>query len=161
GLISDVLDFSRIEAGHLVLDEGAFELGQVLDASIRMLEPRAEKAGVEIHENLETNFLLHGDERRVRQIILNLGSNAVKFTRPGGRIDIEAVLDPDGNIVIEVRDTGVGIAACDLDRVMQVFGQVDNYMSRSNEGTGLGLPLTKRLVEAMGGSIELASEVGV
>lgn len=125
-----------------------------------MLEPRPAKDGVELYQKLDIDFRMRGDEQRLKQIVLNLLSNAVKFTPSGGRVDIEAGVDAEGNIMLRVRDTGVGIAEDDLERIMQVFGQVESGLRRK-EGTGLGLPLTKRLVEAMGGHFLLSSQIGV
>jgi signal transduction histidine kinase len=161
-LINDVLDFSKIEAGHLVLDEEVFELRDAISASISMIKSRAEEAGVSLHESWSIDIdRIRGDERRVKQIILNLLSNAVKFTMRGGRVHISAGKNADGDVLITVSDTGIGIAPVDLPRVMEVFRQADGGLNRRNEGTGLGLPLTKRLVEAMGGRFSLESELGV
>ena len=161
-LINDVLDFSKIEAGHLDLDEDAFELRDAISASIRMIKSRAEEAGVALHQSFAADIdRIRGDERRIKQIVLNLLSNAVKFTPRGGRIEIAARRNGDGDIQITVSDTGIGIAPVDLPRVMEVFRQADGGLNRRNEGTGLGLPLTKRLVEAMGGRFTLESELGI
>jgi len=160
-VISDVLDFATIEAGHLRLEEECFALRTAIEASLHMVEPRAKHEGIEIDSRLNVDFQMRGDERRVRQVLLNLLSNAVKFTPRGGRIDVEAWRDVDGEIAIAVRDTGIGIAEDDLTRVLEIFVQAENATSKANEGTGLGLPLTKSLVEAMGGRLTLQSEVGV
>lgn len=161
-LINDVLDFSKIEAGHLRLEEDEFNLRDTLEAAIRMIRPRAVEAGVDVQRSLTIDFdAMRGDERRVKQVILNLLSNAVKFTPRGGRIDILAGTCRDGDVMVAVRDTGIGIADADLTRVMEIFGQADGAFNRRNDGTGLGLPLTKRLVEAMGGRFTLTSKLGV
>jgi signal transduction histidine kinase len=161
-LINDVLDFSKIEAGHLALDEEVFELRDAIAASLRMIKSRAEEAGVALHQSFSADIdRIRGDQRRIKQIVLNLLSNAVKFTPRGGRVDIAARRNADGDILITVSDTGIGIAPVDLPRVMEVFRQADGGLNRRNEGTGLGLPLTKRLVEAMGGRFTLESQLGI
>jgi signal transduction histidine kinase len=162
GLINDVLDFSKIEAGHFRLNEDLFDLREAIEGSIRMVQPRAVEAGIAIGQSLAVDFdAVRGDEGRMKQIILNLLSNAVKFTSRGGRVEIDVGIAPEGDIMITVCDTGIGIADADLSRVMEAFVQADSAFNRKSEGTGLGLPLTKRLVEAMGGRLTLASELGV
>jgi signal transduction histidine kinase len=161
GLIGNLLDFSKIEAGALHLEEEEFDPRKVIETSLHMLEPRAGHDGIELRQQLDIDFSMRGDAQRLKQILLNLLSNAVKFTPQGGSILTKAGLDADGNIAISVRDTGIGIAPEDLGRVMQVFGQAQTQVRRPNEGTGLGLPLSKKLVEAMGGRFALDSEVGV
>ncbi len=104
--------------------------------------------------------LLRADERRVRQVLLNLLSNAVKFTPRGGEIRVTTI-GGDGEFGIAVADTGIGIAAEDIPRALERFGQVDSSLSRKYEGTGLGLPLSKRLMELHGGRLEIESVVGV
>jgi signal transduction histidine kinase len=161
-LINDVLDFSKIEAGQFRLNEDLFDLREVVEGSIRMVRPRATEAGIDINQSLAIDFdAVRGDEGRVKQVILNLLSNAVKFTSRGGRVAIEAGTGPAGEIMIRVSDTGIGIAEADLGRVMEAFVQAESAFNRRSEGTGLGLPLTKRLTEAMGGRFTLASELGV
>jgi signal transduction histidine kinase len=101
------------------------------------------------------------DERKLKQILLNLLSNAVKFTRPGGTVSVTSAIAPGGDVVLRVIDTGIGIAASDIPKALAAFGQVDSSLSRKYEGTGLGLPLTKALVELHGGTLSLESQVNV
>ena len=105
--------------------------------------------------------LLRADERKTKQVLLNLLSNAVKFTAPGGHIDITGEFDAQNGLTLTVRDTGIGIAPADLARVLRPFEQVNTEFSRSHEGTGLGLPLVKAIMELHGGRFELRSEPGV
>ena len=102
---------------------------------------------------------MRADKSKLRQILVNLLSNAVKFTRDGGQVTIRARLDPDSGHVFEVCDSGIGIALEDIPKALEPFSQLDSRVSRENEGTGLGLPLSKSLVEMHGGSLELQSEV--
>jgi signal transduction histidine kinase len=105
--------------------------------------------------------LLRADERKTKQVLLNLVSNAVKFTLSGGHIEIAGRYDPEAGLTLTVSDTGIGIAPDDLARVLAPFEQVDSSFSRSQQGTGLGLPLVKAIIELHGGNLVLESEVGV
>ena len=104
---------------------------------------------------------LFADERKMKQILLNLLTNAIKFTKPGGRIRLRADWAAGGALVFEVADTGIGIAPEDIPKALDKFGQIDSQLSRTQDGTGLGLPLTMALVEAHGGRLDLTSEVDV
>jgi signal transduction histidine kinase len=103
---------------------------------------------------------LYADKRSVRQILLNLLSNAIKFTPSGGGVIVEALQEPGGQLALIVRDTGIGMSADDIEIVMQPFGQVESAHTRSHDGTGLGLPITRSLAEMHGGSMTIESEVG-
>jgi signal transduction histidine kinase len=158
-LMTEVLDHAKAEAGHLELIEEPVDLAQVIGFAVRMLKPRADDAGVEIDAH-RTVCAVMGDERRLRQIMINLLTNAVKFTPAGGRvaIDCRECVD-DGGISIDVTDTGIGIAEADLERIFEPFERLGG--SGGPEGSGLGLPLTRRLVELHGGDIHVASRLGV
>jgi len=160
-LINDILDVTELDEGRLELNEEPIDLAKILSACVKTIELQAIGAKVTLHiEAVPSLPQLHADERRLRQILLNLLSNAVKFTPEGGRVHV--VLDKqDGGIVFTVRDTGVGIAAKDIPTAFARFGQIDSRLSRKYEGSGLGLPLTKNLVELHGGTLELMSNVGV
>ena len=134
-----------------------------LRSTARNSTPRAEAAQVILVEALPKEILnIVTDSKKFKQILLNLLSNAIKFTPAGGEVRIVAWADINtDNYMFEVRDSGIGIAPKDISRAMSPFGQVDSAMSRKYEGTGLGLPLTKKFVELMGGKFEIASEVGV
>jgi signal transduction histidine kinase len=104
---------------------------------------------------------LRADNRKLKQILVNLLSNAIKFTPAGGRVTLKATVNKDGSYEFRVSDTGIGISADDIPKALSKFGQVDGALNRQYEGTGLGLPLTKALVEIHGGNLDLESEVGV
>jgi two-component system cell cycle sensor histidine kinase PleC len=161
-LINDVVDLSKIEAGHWHLDERAIHLPRTVDAVSTMIGDRARAAEVKLESELPENLpLLIGDERAVRQILLNLLSNAIKFTPAGGSIRIAAAQEPDG-IHVRVADTGIGIAPEDIPRALARFGQVDNAVTKRSRGTGLGLTLASDLMGLHGGRllIESAPERG-
>ncbi len=160
-LINDILDVSKAEAGKVELQETRVRVSEVIDASTRLVTARAREAGIHLSlPQVDDLPLLFVDERRLKQVLLNLLSNAVKFTQAGGRVTVEAAIDQRG-FVMRVIDTGIGIAQEDIPKALEPFGQVDSKLSRKYEGTGLGLPLSKGLVELHGGRLELASEVGV
>jgi PAS domain S-box-containing protein len=160
-LINDILDVSKAEAGKVELQETRVRVSDLIDASSRLVLPRAREAGIHLSlPHVDDLPLVFVDERRLKQVLLNLLSNAVKFTQPGGRVTVEASADQRG-FVMRVIDTGIGIAPADIPKALEPFGQVDSKLSRKYEGTGLGLPLSKGLVELHGGRLELASEVGV
>ena len=159
-LINDVLDVSKIEVGKLELNEEPVDVVAVLDSCMRLMRDRAEEAGLELRADLPKGLpFLQADARRLKQILLNLMSNAVKFTSAGGRIVVSAIVDEAG-LSIAVEDTGIGIAANDLEKALRPFGQIDSRMARKYQGTGLGLPLTKSMIELHGGRLALDSEVG-
>jgi len=160
GLINDILDFSKLDAGRLELDEQAVDLTEIVRESVKMLATQADEARVRVHEALDADLPeLMADPRRVRQIVLNLLANAVKFTPPEGEVRV-ATFRTDTGIALAVSDTGIGIAPSDIPKALERFGQVDNRLARKYEGTGLGLPLSKRLAELHGGALALESEVG-
>ncbi len=161
-LIEDILDLSRIEVGKLKLYEEKVDVVKVVRACMMILRPRAEAGRIEIQTLLPEDVpSLMADAGKLKQILLNILSNAIKFTPAGGAVTLEAYVEKDGGFVFMVRDTGIGIACEHLSTAMAPFGQVDSSLSRKYQGTGLGLPLTKALVELHGGRIELASVVDV
>ncbi|MGZ4291791.1 MAG: ATP-binding protein [Gaiellaceae bacterium] len=158
-LINDVLDLSKVEAGQIELEVAPFSLREAVERGVVMVRERASKNGVVLAAEIEPELqVITGDERRIRQILFNLLSNAVKFTPAGGRIDVSARL-VDEEIQLAVADTGPGIAPEDVDRIFEEFQQTD-VGTKHHEGTGLGLALSKRLVELHGGRIWVESEVG-
>jgi signal transduction histidine kinase len=158
-LINDVLDLSKVEAGQIELEVAPFSLREAVERGVVMVRERASKNGVALAADIEPEVqVISGDERRIRQILFNLLSNAVKFTPAGGRVDVSAAR-VDGEIQLAVADTGPGIAPEDLDRIFEEFQQTD-VGAKHHEGTGLGLALSKRLVELHGGRIWVESEVG-
>ncbi|MCH8091797.1 MAG: PAS-domain containing protein, partial [Proteobacteria bacterium] len=161
-LINDILDLSKIEAGKLELDEADIDVADAIHSSLRLVRERAGENGVrlvtEIPEELPA---LRFDERKLKQILINLLSNAVKFTPAGGTVTIKTWSRPDSGYIFQIIDTGIGIALQDIPKALSPFGQADSKLARKYEGTGLGLPLTKSLVELSSGSMDLQSEVGV
>ena len=156
-IINDILDVVRYEAGRMELKEEAVEVEAVIAEALRLVAPQAAHAKVELRWSPPTPPLpvLRCDPVRLRQMLVNLLSNAVKFTRPGGSVTIVAC--HDGAMTLAVSDTGIGIRPEDLPRVLTPFGQVASITSRDQQGAGLGLPLTKALVERHGGRLDLDS----
>jgi signal transduction histidine kinase len=158
-LINDVLDLSKIEAGQVQLEFATFSLREALERGVVMVREPATKHGVRLSLELAPGVdLVEGDERRLRQVVFNLLSNAVKFTPEGGRIVVASVR-VDGEVQVSVTDTGPGIFAEDQERIFEEFQQTDVGVQQ-REGTGLGLALSKRLVELHGGRIWVESERG-
>jgi signal transduction histidine kinase/ActR/RegA family two-component response regulator len=158
-VINDILDISKAEAGNLTLNESDVNCGELINASCRLFRPRLRKSELALDLSVPDRLpTLRADARMVKQIVLNLLGNAVKFTPAGGSIRVEASADAQTGLVIIIRDTGVGIAKADLARVRQPFVQGDNSRSRRHEGTGLGLSIVERMVRQHGGSFELESE---
>lgn len=162
-LINDILDYSKAEAGKLQIEWAETDATKVIRNSLRMVLPRAETAQVTLVEDIPTHHLVVvTDAKKLKQVLLNLLSNAVKFTPAGGAVRCHAWEDIVAQtLVIQVRDTGIGIAPKDISKVMMPFGQVDSALSRKYEGTGLGLPLSKKFVESMGGEFAIESELNV
>jgi len=158
-IINDLLDLSKVEAGRLDLHDTAVPIGAIFETCRRMVGDRAAAAGVTL-DFQPTDLEVSADELRLGQVLLNLVSNAVKFTPEGGHVTIWAGLALSGEIVISVADTGIGMAQEDIPRALQPFGQIDNSLSRPHGGTGLGLPLALRLIELHGGSLTIDSELG-
>jgi signal transduction histidine kinase/DNA-binding response OmpR family regulator len=160
-LIEEILDFSKIEAGRLDLDTRPFALTQLIEETIELLAPRAQAKGIAIASFVDDRLpvSLIGDAARLRQVLLNLAGNAIKFTETGG---VAVIVEPAerGVIRFAVRDTGVGIAAEDQARIFRDFEQADGSLGRKFGGTGLGLAISKRIVERMGGKIEVESVPG-
>jgi signal transduction histidine kinase len=159
-MINDILDLSKAQAGFLDVRLSEVDVGQNVEFVFGMVRGRAQRSGVSLvyeADGAPKHFIT--DERKLRQIMLNLVSNAVKFTPRGGTVTV-AVSRRSGGMRIEVRDTGIGIAADDLAKVMIPFGQVANPWTRTHDGSGLGLPLTKIITESLNGQIQLQSVVG-
>jgi signal transduction histidine kinase len=160
-LINDVLDISKLDAVTVELYREPTDLPDLLRKATQIMRSQAERAGVALVESYDTSLpVISTDERRLRQVLLNLLSNAIKFTATGGKVTVSAYRQADG-VAISVADTGIGIAPEDIPKAMENFGQVQSGWSRNAEGTGLGLPLSKRLVELLGGTFVLESKVGV
>jgi two-component system cell cycle sensor histidine kinase PleC len=159
-LINDVLDVSRIEAGRYDLHLETIDLAELIEDAHRLMSTTAEQAGVRLTCEISAALpLLCLDQRAVRQVLLNLLANAVKFTLPGGTVGISAFCEADA-VSICITDTGIGIAASDLPRLANPFEQVENVLTRAKRGSGLGLAITKTLVELHGGQLDIASCLG-
>ena len=158
-LINDILDLSKIEAGHMELEPADFDLPGVIENALILVRERASRRGITLGSTIDERLgLIRGDERKVKQVLLNLLSNALKFTPEGGRIDVGGRLD--GEVAeVSVADTGVGIAPADQEAVFEEFRQVGSA-ERKAEGTGLGLALSRKFVELHGGKIWVRSELG-
>jgi two-component system, cell cycle sensor histidine kinase PleC len=161
GIVNDVLTLARIEAGKLDLDEQVASLDEVLCAAVRTIDRDAQSKGVRITHEHEPDHLLHLDPSKMKQAFSHLLSNAVKFNAASGSVRISVQCTPDGDLVVSIRDTGCGIPTEYLDRVLEPFGQVEDHLTRENEGVGLGLPLARAMIGLHGGELTLTSEVGV
>jgi signal transduction histidine kinase len=159
-LINDILDLSKIEAGRMELELSSFHLPTAISNAVTLVRQRAMRHGIALGVDIDERLGdFQADERKVKQVLLNLLSNAVKFTPDGGRVDVSAKLDTD-KVEISVKDTGVGISPEDQASLFEEFKQLGKDRPRKAEGTGLGLALTKRLVELHGGQILVDSAVG-
>ena len=159
-LINDILDLSKIEAGRMELDVDVFDVPAALSNALTLIRERAQRHGIALGLEVGADVgKLRADERKFKQILLNLLTNAVKFTPDGGRVDVRA-RRVDGVLEVAVADTGIGIAPADQAAVFEEFRQVGRHYTNKQEGTGLGLALTRRFVELHGGSLTLVSEPG-
>jgi two-component system cell cycle sensor histidine kinase PleC len=160
-LINDILDVEKIEAGKRELHPEKVDARQAKVDALHLVEARAAAAKVVLAHDLPADLpLMWADARSVRQILLNLLSNAVKFTPPGGRVTADAGAGPDGGVWLRISDTGIGIEPKHIAALGTPFFQLDNPLTRSREGTGLGLALTKSLVELHGGRLVVESRPG-
>ena len=159
-IVNDILDIARAEAGKLQLNEDEIDLAHLVMQTSRFIRELAAKSNVEFHTKASDDLPhFRGDEVKLRQILLNLLGNAVKFTPAGGQVILSVNRSANGGVLIDVSDTGIGIPEDKMELAMSPFGQIDSKLARKFEGTGLGLPLTKRLVELHGGTMKIVSEV--
>jgi signal transduction histidine kinase len=157
-LVNDVLDLAKIEAGSMELELTEVEIAELLRGAVSLHSERASRGGIDLALNAAPQEItVTADERRVRQVVFNLLSNAIKFTPPGGRVDVSAGAD-DGRVEIAVRDTGPGVAPAELETIFEEFEQTSE--GKKAEGTGLGLPLSRKLIELHGGRLWAESEPG-
>jgi signal transduction histidine kinase len=160
-LINDILDISKIEAGKLEFDEEPVALAELAADCVGMVQARAEEAGVDVSLDIKEGLpRLRADSVRLKQILLNLLTNAIKFTDGPGNVRVELRRQPGGQVQLVVVDTGIGIADDDIDRVTEPFVQAANASTRQHGGTGLGLALVKKLAEMHGAVFELESAPG-
>ncbi|HWT99287.1 MAG TPA: ATP-binding protein [Terriglobales bacterium] len=159
-LINDILDYSKLEADRMELVMEQISLPRLITAASRIASGQATNCGIEIQASAIPDVMINGDERRLRQVLINLLSNAIKFSPEGETVVITAHLDLANQLTIRVTDRGIGIAPEDLDRIFMPFVQVSNTLNRTTAGTGLGLSLSRLLVERHGGTLHLESMPG-
>lgn len=161
GIINDILDTARLGAGQHKLNPERLVLASVVDDSLRFVRGRAEEGGISLVNAVARDMpTLFADARAVRQVLINLAGNAVKFTPQGGTVSVTAWLDDGGDCVLAIVDNGTGIPRETLARLFQPFQQGDNTLTRRHEGTGLGLTISRELMALHGGSLTIESEVG-
>ncbi|WP_169566181.1 sensor histidine kinase [Sneathiella limimaris] len=160
-IINDILDLSKAEAGKLTLQEEELSLTSVINSSLRIVRDKAVENGIRLAFDLPSrDHIVFADPRLVAQVFLNVLSNAVKFTPSGGNVSISITDEADGAITVHVMDTGIGIESENIDKVFAPFVQIESSLARNYEGTGLGLPLSKNVMQLHGGSISLDSRLG-
>jgi two-component system cell cycle sensor histidine kinase PleC len=162
-IINEVLDMSKIEAGKVELDEQIFDIGDLVQSVTRMMTSRAFSANIDLQTEVVDDLpLLRADARLIRQVLINLVSNAIKFSMKGGKISTKVDMHADGDLRITVADQGIGIPRDKIREALEPFGQiVDSNLAKEQQGTGLGLPLAKAMVELHGGMLDLQSETNV
>lgn len=160
-LVNTILDVSKIESGTYAVHRDEFDFPQTARECMAMLGAQAKSKNILVNDRITSQSgIVNGDRRAIKQILINLLSNAVKYTEPNGFVTVDAQINEHG-LVFEVSDTGIGMCSSDLEMIGKPFTQIDNSITRSNEGTGLGLALVKGLVELHGGRLEISSKQGV
>jgi two-component system, cell cycle sensor histidine kinase PleC len=160
-VVSDILDISKIESGTFSLNVSPYPIGEILDASVTFVQERIAARRQQLEFNLSKNLpVVTVDGRRIKQILINLLSNANKFTPEGGRIAVGAEGQEDGGVTITITDSGIGMTAEQIAVAMTPFGQVQSHFTRTQEGTGLGLPIARGLARQHGGELTLESTPG-
>lgn len=160
-VINDILDISKIKSGNYALEEFDIDIGELVRDSVDAITAEAKSSNVEIALTIAHNLPpVRGDEQKLLQVFGNLLSNAVKFTEAGGRVDIDVEEFADGALAIRIRDTGIGMTDIEIQVALEPFAQVDGGRTRLREGTGLGLPIAKALVELHNGSFRITSTKG-
>jgi Amt family ammonium transporter len=158
-VIQEILDFSRLEAGKLAVQDEKFRLAEAVDGAVRLVRKQAEAKRVALVETLDDTVRVLADPTKLRQIAANLVTNAVKFTPPGGRVDVWCGVDPEGRACLRVADSGVGMTPAEIEMALKPFMRVATSPFVAKEGgVGLGLPISKALVELHGGTLLIASE---
>lgn len=161
-VINDILDISKMQSGKFTLEAQEIGVDEVLRSSIASQQKLADEAGITIHTNIQHDLPpIKGDAAKLKQIFGNILSNAIKFNHRGGEVSVDAMRLSDGGNIVIIRDTGVGMTDEQLNVALTPFGQVDGSRTRWREGTGLGLPIAKALVELHGGEIIVKSEKDV
>jgi len=161
-VINDILDISKVEAGKSELNMDEVDLGELIASTVELMRERANQGGLALNVEISPDLpVIVVDGRRVQQVLLNLMSNAIKFTAEGGQVTVRARWYPEDGLQVSIRDTGIGISADKMHTVFEPFGQVENAFTKKYEGTGLGLPLAKALVELHGGEFKIESQLNV
>lgn len=160
GLINDILDMSKIEAGQMKIDREEIVFDPLVDEAVRLIATQAEKKSITVKARIDPDLELYADRRAMKQVVLNLLSNAVKFTNENGRINVRA-RKVGQSILVSVRDSGIGIPKSALSKIGQPFEQVQNQFSKSKDGSGLGLAISRSLTKLHGGAMRVTSEEGV
>jgi len=161
-LINEILDLSKLEAGKLELRREEFDLSSAISFAKQVVTSQAKKSEVQLEHSIATALpLVRGDEMQIRQVLINLLSNAVKFTPKGGRVCISAAHNSHDGLTILVQDTGIGMKSDQIAKALEPFGQIDSDHGRKSKGTGLGLPIAKRLIELHGGRLIVDSVVNL
>ena len=161
GLINDVLDLAKIDTGRMDLNEEEVEVSRLIATCLPLVAERAKRGGVELAVPPAANLPpILGDRLRLKQIVLNLLSNAIKFTPSGGTVTVAALPTADGGLTLRISDTGIGMRPEEIPRALEPFRQLEQNLSRRYEGSGLGLPLAKQLVELHGGALTITSQLG-
>jgi PAS domain S-box-containing protein len=160
-VINDILDLSKIEAGQMELAEDVVDIVELTQAVARLMDARVDQTGIAFQVDIPGDFPSAViDGRKIKQVLLNLLSNAVKFTQNGGSVTLSAALGPLNEIILAVADNGIGMTEAEIVLALEPFRQVDGSLSRRHEGTGLGLPLSRSLVELHGGELRIRSQRG-
>jgi signal transduction histidine kinase len=160
-IINDILDMSKLDAGRMTLNEEIVDVAGIAESCLRLVRHRTDAAGIVLSVEAPMSLpKLRADELRLRQIVLNLVSNAVKFTPANGRVSLRMEYGQDGAFLLKVSDTGIGMREADIAIALTPFAQVENFLTRKHEGTGLGLPIVSALVELHGGRLDIRSTPG-
>lgn len=160
-LINDILDLAKVESGNADLYEEEVDFAKLVQAINAILQHQIAERAIDCQVLIPPDLpLIKVDERKIKQILMNVMSNAIKFTRPGGKVTVEASVSPDNHFVFQVRDTGIGMSEEDIPSAFAKFRQIDSALNREFEGTGLGLPLARGLTELHGGTIGVESKLG-
>jgi PAS domain S-box-containing protein len=158
-VITDILDLAKIEANSFELDENLVETGAIIDSALRLVKPRANRGGVKLHyDRRHGDVVIRADELALKRVLINLLSNAVKFSHPGTTVSVRSEFNAEGAFVIVVADQGIGMAPEEIPIALAPFRQISSGLQRRYEGTGLGLPIAKQLIEMHGGTLTLESQ---
>jgi PAS domain S-box-containing protein len=159
-LVGDILDLAKVESGRYVLTEGTVDLDALVRASIQLLGERPALKGIILNTRIERSLKIHGDERALKQVLINLLTNAVKYTPSGGQVELTAGIVSGSALELIVSDTGIGIPAAELALVQEPFAQASNSGAAGEDGSGLGLSIVRTLVELHGGTLTIESDIG-